>query len=820
MNTLLSNTASDLRFAHRQMLRSPGFAMTAVLILALGIAANVIVFGVLDALVMRPLDVPHADRVMTLAHTNQTDPMFSYPEVRDVRDDSTAFSHVAAWTAASFGLEANGVTRLAWAYLVSGQYFEVAAVKPFLGRLLTRADDDHAGASDAAVLSWRAWKSGFNSDPGVIGKTIRLNKHAYTIVGVTPKGFYGTEKFMEPELFVPMANAASLGRDWVDTRQAQSVFSILTLKDGVTLAQAQADLDTVAARIRRQYPKDEEKLALKLTRSGLLGDYFGAPARNFLAAVMGLAGIVLLAACANLGGLFAARTADRAREISIRLAVGSSRWRIVRQVLMEALVVSALGGAFACVLAWSALKGLAQWNPSSEIPISFHISPQPSLVLAAFAIAVLAGLVFGLMPLRQIFKADPNDAIKNGNTASSGRKWALRDFLLAAQIALCCITVTAAFVALRGLSRSLTMDVGFNPKNAIVTKFDLNQAGYSSADAEHFQRSMLARVAQLPGVEAAAYTANTPLINTNSNAVYSQATTEFRPANKAFDAYDLEVSPGYFAAAGTPVLAGRDITFANDGKAPLVALVNREFARRLFHTDHAYNEQVVGRFFRNEAGRLVQIIGVVADGKSSSLSEDPQPQAFFPILQQASTQTALIVRMPQNSSAAAMGEMVATIRKTIHDLDPAVPIQISSDWTSQLGLSFFPARVATVALGLFGAFGLLLSITGTFGLASYTVSKRLRELSIRVALGAQAKQILSAALGRMLLLLATGSAVGILLGVATSHVLSAVVYQATAQEPFVLISVSCTILLTGLLSVVGPVRRALHVDPAHLLREQ
>jgi predicted permease len=814
----MTKLLQDLQFALRQMRRSPGFALTAVFTLALGIAANVIVFGVLQALVLRPIDVPHGEHVMTLARTDQTYPVFSYPEVRDVRDENTMFSAVAPWFIQNFGLEADGLTRPVWGYYVGGQYFEALSTKPFLGRLLQRTDDDHPGASHAAVLSWPTWKSDFDADPDIVGKLVRINKHPYTIVGVTPEGFYGTEKFLQPDLFLPIANEASLdGDNWLEARREEHVYAIVRIKDGVALSQVQAELNAIAARIIREYPKDEEKLSFKLTSPGLMGDFFGAPAGGFLAGVLGLAGIVLLAACANLGGLFAARTADRTREIAIRMAVGSSRLRIVRQVLVEALVISILGGAGACGLAWTAVTGLANWHPPTEFPFRFHILPQPSLIAVGFLISLIAGVLFGVTPLRQIFKTDPYDAIKSGGSqASAGRRWALRDVLLAAQIALCCVTVTAAFVSLRGLSKALTMDMGFNPKHAVVTKFELSEAGYSSEDAEHFQRQLLERVSQLPGVVAAGYAQSTPLSQeTSLTNVFSQQTTDFKPSNKAFTAYYYDVSPRYLAAAETPLLVGRDVSFTDTAKTPLVAVVNREFARKLFHSDDA-----VGRYFKNESGQPVQIVGLVADGKYLSLSEEQKPTAFLPITQDPASKTSLVVRLRPDSSDAATNDMAATILKLIRDLDPAVPVRESSAWTNQLGLTFLVSQVATVALGLFGAFGLLLSITGTFGLASYTVSKRLRELSVRVALGAQARQVLAAALGRMLILLASGSVVGILLGVAASRVLSAIVYQASAQDPYVLAAVVFTVLLTGALSVAGPVRRALHIDPAVLLREE
>ena len=802
----------DVVFAVRQMRRSPGFAVTAVVTLALGIAANVIVFGVLQALILRPLDVPHPERVMTLSPSRRAYPVFAYPEVRDVRDNNTVFSAVAADTVGNFGLEADGVTRPVWGYAVSGQYFEVVAIKPFLGRLLRRADDDHPGASDAVVLSWTAWNSLFGGDRNIVGKTVRIDKQPCTIVGVTQEGFHGIEEFLQPAIFVPLANQTfSDTINWAEQRHDKHLFSVVRLKDGVTVPQAEAELNLIAARVRKQYPLEEEGLSYTLVRPGLIGDFLGGPARAFLAGVMGLAGIVLLAACANLGSLFAARTADCTREIAIRLAIGSSRWRVVRQVLVEAFLISILGGICACGLAWIALTGLASWNPPSDYPIKFAVLPDPSLILIAFLISVLAGLFFGVMPLGQIFKTDPNDAIKSGGIQTSGgRRWALRDILLAGQIALCCVTVTAALVSLRGLGKTMTMDLGIQPRNAVVTKFDLSQAGYSVQTAEQFQRRLLERVSQLASVEAAGYANTPPFGDVSTTDIFAQQTIDFKPSNKALTAFLFDVSPGYFRAAGTPLIEGRDIRFSDTATTPAVAVVNREFVRHLFHSEHA-----VGRYFKNHSGQAIQIVGMVADGRYLSVSEDQQGATFYPILQHPTPATALVVRARGSAD-----EMAAEIRGVVRDLDRSVPIRDSSTWNHQLAMNFFPSLVATVALGMFGAFGLLLSVAGTFGLASYTVSKRLRELSIRVALGAEAKQIVAASLGRMLILLGSGAVVGMVLGAAASQLLSAIVYQASALDPVVLGAVALTMVVTGALSVAGPVRRALRADPAMLLREQ
>jgi predicted permease len=808
----LAGLGQDVVFAIRQMRRSPGFAATAVLTLSLGIAANVIVFGVLQAMVLRTLDLPGGDRVMTLGLTKLAFPAVAYPEVRDVRDRSTMFSAVAAFNIQSFGLEANGLTRPVWGFEVGGQYFEAVAIRPFLGRLLNRADDDHPGASDAAVLSWPAWKTYFDADPDIVGRIVRINKQPYRIVGVTPENFQGTERFIQPSLFVPISNEAALeGEDWLNQRRMKHIFSIVRLKDGVTAKQAAAELETIAAGIRREYPAEEEGLAFRLARPGLMGDFLGTPARAFLAGVLGLAGIVLLAACANLGSLFAARTADRAREIAIRLAIGSSQWRILRQVLVEALMIALVGGACACGLAWIALTGLANWRPPTDYPMKFSVMPQPSLILIAFVVSTVAGVMFGAIPLRQIFKTDPNEVIKSGSgPLSVGRRWALRDCLLACQIALCCVTVTAGLVSLRGLAKAVSMDLGFEPGHAVVTRLELSQAGYTSESADRFERLLLERVLALPGVSAAGYTSRAPLDFPPTTAVFAQKTTDFRAANKAFTTYFFHVSPGYFEAADTALLSGRDVSFTDAPGKPLVAVVNREFARRLFP-----NEDAVGRYFRNRSGALTQIVGVVRDGKYLVLSEDPQPAVFYPISQNPEREISLVVRSHGDPAG-----MTTSVRRLVRDMDYSIPIRAAGPWKEQLGLSFFPSQVATVALGLFGAFGLLLSVSGTFGLASYTVSKRLRELSIRVELGARAKEILRAALGRMLILISVGSVVGIVMGAAGSRLLAAIVYQASAKDPLVLGAVVFTMAVTGALAVMGPVRRALQIDPAKLLREQ
>jgi predicted permease len=802
----------DIRHALRQLRRSPGFTITAIITLALGIGANVVVFGVLQTMLLRPIETPHPDQVVNIEQGNHGWINISYPEFQDIRDRSNAFSEVAAYRIDHYGVEAGNSTRPVWGYEVTGQYFNLLRVQPLLGRMMQPADDAHPGASHAAVLSYGTWKDLYHGDQNIVGKSILIDKQPYTVIGVTPKNFSGTEKFFSPGIYLPMSNENEFeGFDWLKERGDQNIWGLGRIKDGITKEQANANLKTVAASIAKDYPKTDENLLLKTGQPGFLGDMMGGPIRGFMGGVMLLACLVLLAACANLGSLFAARTADRTREFAIRLAIGSSRWRVLRQILTEAIVVSIGGGIVACGLATVLLRGLGAFTFPTEIPIKVAVGAEPSQIAVAFGVALLAGVLFGMVPVRQIFAADPNQAIKGGITASAGgRRWAIRDILLAAQIALCCLVVTAAFVSLRGLGRTLTMQLGFQPRNVVTTRFDLQLAHYNEKDGAAFQRKLLDSVKQIPGVEMAAYANTTPLsLNSSNTNVYDEQTTDFRPSTQKFLAGYYNVSPGYFATAGTHLLAGREFTWNDTANTPRVAVVNQEFARRLFGTD-----QAVGRYFKQGNKEKVEIVGVVEDGKYTTLTEDPTCALFRPILRATDNATVMMVRSSVDPIL-----MSAAVRKAVHDLDANVPIEASGSWQDQLGIVLFPARAATIALGIFGVLALLLSVTGTFGLASYTVAKRLRELSIRVALGAQSKQIIRAALGRTLLLLTCGSIVGLILGVAATRVLSAVVAHASAQDPVVLIAVALTMLLAGSLSVANPARRALKIDPARLLRE-
>jgi predicted permease len=809
---------ADIRLALRQLRKAPGFALTAVLTLALAIGANASVFSVLNALILRPLNVPHPETLFMLerAYGSDTTPSESYPDYRDLRDRNRSFDSLVLYNImGGVGLDTgHGNPSVVWPYTVSGNYFDALGVQPYLGRFIHASEEHGPNSVPEIVLSYALWHSHFNGDPAVVGRTVQINKYPFTIIGVARPDFRGTELFFAPDLWAPIVNSQQIS-DWfsLEERGNHNAWAVGHLKPGVTPAAATSDLNTIANSLAKTYPKSDDGLKFSLSRPGLAGNTLGRPTRAFMFGLMLLAGLILLAACANLGSLFAARAADRSREIAVRMALGSRRQLILRQLLTEAVLVSLAGGICGTAGAAVILRALSTWRPLPDIPINVPVNPDVNTYALAFLLAVLSGLFFGLVPVRQVLRSDPWQVIRSGSTSvGSARRLTLRDVLLGLQIAICSVLVTASLVAVRGLARSLQNNYGIQPKNVMLVKTDLKMAGYDADKRVQMQKRMLDAAAAIPGVSVVGYADRIPLgIGGGDSDVYTDATTDFRPTNAAADAENFQVSPDYFRAAGTALLAGRSFTMHDADKAPVVAVVNREFARKVFGSA----DNAVGKHFKFWGGaNRAEVIGVVEDGKYQTLTEDPKPAMFFSFLQHASSQTWLIVRSERDPQGIA-----AALQRSMRSLDPALPLEILT-WNSELDSALFAARVATVSLGVLGLLGAMLAITGIFGMAAYTVSKRLRELGIRIALGADQRKVLGAALGRTFRLLAIGSIAGMILGVLATRVLSSIVYQATPKDPVILGGVILTMLCVGVVAALIPARRALAVDPMILLRDE
>ncbi len=811
-NTFAETLVQDVRFSLRALRKSPGFTIAAVVTLALAIGANAVIFGVVNALILRPLNVPQPESLYSLQRVKDRMPMQSYPNYLDLRDRNRSFDDLAAYNFAEAGLDTGETPSRVWITEASGNYFDALRIRPYLGHFFHRSDEHGPNSAPYVVLSYDYWHSHFLDDRGVVGRTVRLNRYPFTILGVAPPGFHGTVLFFFPDLFAPIVDQEQIeGWNGLNDRGIRWVFTLIGhLKTGITPAEATGDLNSIGSFLEKIYPKQDAHMTFTLARPSLIGDFLGRPARAFLMGLMVLGALILLAACANLGNLFAARAADRSREVALRLALGSSRNRILQGLFTEALLISLAGGAAGLLGSLALLRGLSVWRPVPRFPLHIPVAPDAHVYAIALILTLVSGMLFGIVPVRQVLNIDPYGIVKSGSRTIGERRITVREALLAVQIALCAVLVTSSLVAVRGLMHSLHSNLGFEPRKALLMDTVLSMAGYRGDAVPVMQRRIVDAIKEVPGVSFAGLVGPTqPLNSWSTMTVYTDQTTDLRPANAAGEPVWYSISPEYFEAAGTALLAGRAFSWHDNKNAPRVAVVNREFARKIFGSV----SNPIGKYYKVRDGVRVQVVGIAEDGKYKNLAEDPQPAMFLPILQ-FPTSSWLVVRSNRDP-----GQLTGAMRSTLRNLDRGLPFSIEP-WNKQLDLVLFPSRVATVSLGILGAMGAMLSITGIFGMAAYSVSRRLRDLGIRMALGAQPKEVLRAALGRALKLLAYGSAAGLVLGILASRVLASIVYQATPRDPLVLTGVVLAMLLLGLLATWIPAQRALSVDPLILLREE
>ena len=809
---LFETLVQDVRYSLRVLRKSPGFTIAAVLTLALAIGANAVVFSVMNAFVIRPLDVPHANSLYALQHGNEASGYESYADYVDLRDRNHSFESLLAYNATQLGLDDGRDPSSVWVLEASGNYFDTLGLKPYLGRFFHASDEHGPNSAPYIVLTYDYWHTHFQDDAGVVGREVRLNQHPFTILGVGPQGYNGTLMFFNPEIFIPIVEHPLIGGEDLNTRSAHWVFELMGhLKPGVTPALAIADLNSIGAQLEKAYPKDERKMTFVLARPNLYGDYLGRPVMAFMAALMLLAGLILLAACANLGSLFAARAADRSREVALRLALGSSRRRILRGLFTEAVLISVAGGALGLAGGVMLLRALSAWRPFPRWPIHIGVNPDATVYAVALVLALVSGLLFGAVPVRQVLRTNPYEVVKAGSNSRAGRRFTVGDVLLVVQIAICAVLVTSSMVAVRGLVRGLHANFGFDTENILLAETDLGMAGYSPDRVPAMQKRMVEALEALPGVESVGFADGLPMGDGGENPdVFSDNTTDLRPSNALTNAAEFSVSPEYFKAAGTALLSGRAFTWRDDKDAPRVGVVNAEFARKVYGSEGA----AIGRFFKMKNGTRIQVVGIAEDGKYGSLTEEPRAAMFLPILQSPSRSTQIVVRSTRDPQL-----LGAAMRGALRELDAGLPVLIEPR-EGPMGVMLFGPRMATISLGVLGLMGAMLSITGIFGLAAYSVSKRLRELGIRIALGAQRKEVLRAALGRPLKLLAFGSVAGLMLGILAGRVLAYIVYEATPRDPLVLAGVVLAMLLLGIVATWIPAQRALSVNPMILLREE
>jgi predicted permease len=803
----------DIRYALRVLWKSPAFALVATVTLMLGIGANVLVFGVVNAVLLRPLEVSEPQNLYELRLKPWTAWKLlttSYPAFEDYQQRNTTFSGLAGFDGYSGGrLRWGDAVKIVSGYSATGNYFDLLGVQPAVGQFFHEADVHGPNSAPYVVLSDSLWRRVFNGDPGVVGTTVQLNKQPFTVVGVAPPQFHGTERFVWPDYWIPVVN--HFNAEYLRDRTGHPLTVFGRLKPGVTPQQAAENLSAIAAQLAKEYPTTDTGVPLRLIRPGLYADE-GDLIRGFLYGVTALALLVLLAACANLASLFAARAADRSRELALRIALGASRWRLVRQLFTEAMVLSILGGAAGMVVAALLLKVLGRWGLPGYGMISAYsdlpLRVDPKVYLVALILTLASGLLFGMIPATQVGQSNPLQAMKNGPVDSAPlRRFGLWDLLLGAQIAICMLLVTASLVAVRGMVRLLHAPLGFQPQGALLAEMDRSEVEGDWPLEK--TKAMIDALRSTPGVTAAA-TLNRPPFSGGIRGipVFQPGTTEFTLNNSVLAPYRFTISPGYLEAAGTRLLRGRDFSWRDTPTTPYVTIVNETFARKMWGDTPAIGQRFI--FLEH----LREVVGVVEDGKYHQMQESPQPVVYLPLSQSEQWFGWFVVR-----SDRAPNEMAAVIERTLSGLEPNAIITVQS-WPDAMAGALFPGRAAAAALGVMGLLAAMVAVTGIFGMAAYNVSRRMKELGIRVALGARTKHVMSAAVGRPIVLLGVGSLVGLLLCVFASRLLEQIVYQANPREPLVVVGAVLTMAVLGIVAFAIPALRALAVDPSKLLREE
>lgn len=814
---LIETLVKDLRYGLRRLTRSPGFTAIALLSLALGIGANTAIFSLVNTAMLRPLPVEKPEQLISLtnASENRRFPTFSYPNYRDFRDRSRdVLEGLIAYRFAPLSLSHDGVNERMWAYVVSGNYFAVLGVQPALGRMISTDDDRLPGAHPVTVLSYQCWQQRFGGEPGIIGKTLIANGRSFTVIGVAPQGFFGTEIIAAPELWFPMAMQAQIdvGNDWLEEREVENLFVMGRLKQGTSIGQAQTALSAIALQLEREYPDINEGKRVMISTPGLMGGLMRGAVFGFTGLLMVVVAFVLLLACTNLANLLLARATERRKEIAVRLALGASRMRIVWQLMAESMLLSIGSGVLGLLLAYWLVSLAVAFKPPMDVPLLIDLHIDYRVLIFTILISLATGVLFGLLPALQATRVDLLPALKDEPASGDPRRSWLKSSLIVLQVALSLVLLVGGGLMLRALQRAQAIDLGFNPQNAVEVSFDLRLQGYDRARGREFQNRLLERLRALPGVRAAGITDMAPVdLHFGRDAVFVEGQQTERAMN-APRAMTSRISPGYFQAMSTRLVRGRDFTEQDDEKAPPVAIINETFARRFWP-----GQDPLGKRFRQggQESPMMEVVGVVQDGKYAGLNETPQPYVCRPISQAYSGTTSVIVRTDSDPQ-----KMLALIRKEVQQLDTNMPLSSAKTLAERLALPLLPARIAASLFASFGMLALALAAIGIYGIMSYSVSRRTHEIGVRVALGAQASDVLKLILGQGMTPVLIGVVIGLSSALLLARLMKSLLFGMSAADPLTYTGVAALLTCVALLACYIPARRATKIDPMQALRNE
>jgi predicted permease len=858
----------DLKFALRQLYKAPGFTIAAVIVLALGIGANTAVFSLVHTMFFAPPPYANSQEVVQLFSQDKKNPKtyrgFSYPTYADIRAQNTVFADVMAYNLAMVGLGQKGDTRRTFGGIISSNYFSVLGVPLARGRTFTPEEEALGRNAPVAIVSYAYWQK-HNLDPSVLGSQLLVNGHPFTIVGIAPRGFTGTLQILSVEVWLPFSNYDRIANDFEQAnkttfgdRAGQQLIVIGRLKPGITAAAAKPALEGLASNLEKAFPveqKDQTFTTTPISRFSVSTSPSGEGSIATIAPLLlGMAVVVLLVACLNLANMLLARGAARRKEIAIRLALGGSRFRIVRQLLTEGFVLALLGGGCGLLLGlWSSDLLVASLGKMLPLDIVWLAGPNPAILAATFGFCVVGTIGFALGPALKLSKsAVVADLKEQAGEDVVKRRWKFlpRNPLVVAQIAFSLALLTAAALFIRGASKAASVDTGLTPGASFLVETDASLAGYDQKRGQDLYRSLAERLAALPGVEHASITATIPFgmisLSRNVQRAGLQPAPDAKPATAAeglaFNAAWNSVGADYFATVGLPPVRGRIFTQAETTQAagPIVAIIDEVLAKKLWPEGDALGQRIqyasdkapkaksdgkavgmTGDLSGEPVKETMEIVGIVPSSKQGLFEKDPPGQIYVPFAKGFQSNVSFFVRF-HSLAAGSEGTTADLLRRTVREVDPALPILSLKSFAQHLDSNFqlWIVRAGAAMFSVFGVLALGLAVVGLYGVKAYSVARRTREIGIRMALGAQPGAVLRMIMGEGSIMLLSGIVLGLLLAAGTGKILSGLLYEVGALDPIAFTIAPLTLAAAALIATWLPARRATRISPMAALRTE
>ena len=811
----MSTLIADIRYSFRSLLKNPGLTLAAILSLGLGIGANTTIFTWVQAVLFRPIPLaadPSSIRIAAMQNREGQTRSWSYPNFVDFRD-RTKMLDIVGQDDQTFNIAVDQTAERAWGALVSGNYFEVMGIRPAAGRFFTAKDDVTPGGHPVAVLSYANWQRRFAGDPAVIGKQVTINNTPITIIGVAPEGFIGSFLGVSSAAWVPMAmQKEMMGGDRMNQRGNGWFQSIVRLKPGVSAEQAQAEASSIMAQLEQEYPDFNEGRRLRIVQTWEAPFGAGTVLAPLLGVLSVLVALVLVIACANVANLLLSKAVSRRREVAVRLSLGASRTRLIRQLLTESFLLAIVAGITGVVMAYWTMDVIMAFVPPVDMPIDLGLRMDTTTLLFALGVSMVTGLVFGLAPALQASSNQTINALKEeGRSGSGGRtSGRLRNALVVAQVAVCLVLLVGATLFLRSFIAAQSLSPGFDASHVVTASMDMFPSGYTGDRHREFQRRAIEAVRAVPGVQSAAFGSRLPLGFGGNNSTSVGVEGYVPRQNEEIVINYSTIGPNYFETMGIPIRQGREYNDTDTLQSPRTLVINETMAKRYWPEGKALGGKI--RLGQN----LAEVIGIVADSKYSSINERPLAQLFFPMSRSETSTLRLFVK-----TAGDPAPLVAEVRNAIRGIDATLPVYDARTLNEHMQIAVFAQRMAANLLGAMGVLALLLAAIGLYGVMAYAVSQRTQELGIRLALGASPGSLLGMIVGQGMKLTVIGLAIGLAIALGAFGSIGAVrslLPGISPMDPITFVTVPIVLGSIALLASWIPGRRAGKVDPLVALR--